>query len=388
LASRLAVLNMSALFFSITIFLLIPIIPVYLYRDLGASEQEVGLIIPLAFLTSALLRIPSSLKIKRRILSTLVTGLALNALAIAGYGVSWNPLSFAMFRIMHGVALALNYTLLLTVAGLLAKPGETEKAVTSYTTALALGFWIGPLIGMILREAAQLRYVIFATALLGALPIMFMITLLTGSRLHMEDAAGEGLSLRDVLRPSNILLALVYLSFSLVSGAVFAYGPLKAKIEFGLVDQLIIAFFLIYYFAAFIARLALLKSRRLLESFGLRRLIMLGLLTSALGTSIIGFSRSLSWFGLGLGLAGLAHGLIFPLTASAVALTTPLRLRILGNSFHLTAFDIGSLTGSAVASVLVGFMPISYSLASISISPLLGLLALRRLSNLDAAETK
>ena len=43
-------LSLAALFFSITIFILIPILPVYLYQDLGASEQEVGLIIPLSLI--------------------------------------------------------------------------------------------------------------------------------------------------------------------------------------------------------------------------------------------------------------------------------------------------------------------------------------------------
>jgi len=379
------ILNLSSLFFSITIFLLIPVLPIYLYRDLGASEQEVGLIIPLTFLTSAFLRIPSSLRIRRRISQVLVLGLALNALAIMGYGISWDLLSFALFRILHGLALAINYTLLLTVAGMIAEFGGTERAITSYTAALALGFWVGPLVGIILRGMAELRYVMFATALLGAVATALAIPLLKSCRPREEDIAGKGvLSIKDVLKPPNILLALVYLSFSLASGAIFAYGPLKAKLEFGLTDQLILLFFLAYYFTAFIVRLFLLKSKRLLESFGLNKLIMFGLLASALGILITGLSQSLSLFGLGLFLAGLAHGLIFPLTASAVALTTPIQLRILGNSFHLTSFDIGSLTGSTMASMLVGFMPISYSLAALSISPLLGLLALRKLSNSEA----
>jgi len=46
LVSRLLLLNVAALFFVITLFLLIPILPIYLYRDLGASEQEVDLILP------------------------------------------------------------------------------------------------------------------------------------------------------------------------------------------------------------------------------------------------------------------------------------------------------------------------------------------------------
>jgi len=380
--SRLTLLSLAALFFSITIFMLIPILPVYLYQDLGSSEQEVGLIIPLAFLTSAFLRIPSSLKIRRGILKVLVLGLTLNALAVTGYGVSWNPLSFAFFRILHGFSLAINYTLLLTVAGMVVEPSEVEKGITSYTTMLALGFWIGPLAGIILRGMIELRYIMFAASLIGAAAIPFSVLLSKNwSAPTDEIVKEESLSLSAVLKLPNIFLALVYLSFSFAMGAIFAYGPLKAKLEFGLTDQLVILFFLIYYFSAFLARLLLLKSN-LLERLGLIKLIILGLLESSFGILITGLSRSLMLFGLGLCLAGLAHGLIFPLTASAVALATPIQLRNLGNSLHLTAFDIGSLLGSVTGSILVGFMPISHSLAALCVAPLLGTIPLKAFSQL------
>ena len=386
--SRLTLLSLAALFFSITIFILVPILPVYLYQDLGASEQEVGLIIPLAFLTSAFLRIPSSLKIRRGILKVLVLGLTLNALAVMGYGISWNPISFAFFRILHGFSLAINYTLLLTVAGMVVEPSEVEKGITSYTTMLALGFWIGPLAGIILRGVIELRYIMFAASLIGAAAIMFSILLSKNWNIPTDEInEEESLSLKSVLKLPNIFLALVYLTFSLAMGAIFAYGPLKAKLEFGLTDQLVILFFLIYYFSAFLARLLLLKSKLLIERLGLIKLIIIGLLESSFGILITGLSRNLMLFGLGLCLAGLAHGLIFPLTASAVALATPIQLRNLGNSLHLTAFDIGSLLGSVTGSILVGFMPISYSLAALCVAPLLGLIPLKAFSHLKADQS-
>ena len=382
--SRLTLLNLAALFFSITIFMLNPILPVYLYQDLGASEQEVGLIIPLAFLTSAFLRIPSSLKMRRGILNALVLGLTLNALAVMGYGISWNPISFAFFRILHGFSLAINYMLLLTVAGMAVKPSEVEKGITSYTMMLALGFWIGPLAGIILRGVIELRYIMFAASLIGAAAIMFSILLSKNWNAPIDEIGKEeSLSIKSVLKLPNIFLALVYLSSSFAMGAIFAYGPLKAKLELGLTDQLVILFFLIYYFSAFLARLFLFKAK-LIERLGLIKLIIIGLLESSFGTLITGLSRNLMLFGLGLCLAGLAHGLIFPLTASAVALATPIQLRNLGNSLHLTAFDTGFLLGSVTGSILVGFMPISYSLAALCVAPLSGLIPLKAFSRLKA----
>jgi len=213
LVSRLLLLNVAVLFFVVTLFLLIPILPIYLYRDLGASEQEVGLILPLAFLISAFLRIPCSLMIRRSIFGVLILGLALNAVVIIGYGVSWSPLPFAIFRMIHGIALAINYTLLLTVVELLADPGEMERFIASYTPALALGFWVGPLIGVSLREFAELRLIMFVASGIGIIPV-FAAIMLTRS-LRERSAAGafeiEQLNIGSILRPPNILLALTYL---------------------------------------------------------------------------------------------------------------------------------------------------------------------------------
>ncbi|RLG07865.1 MAG: hypothetical protein DRN59_00355 [Thaumarchaeota archaeon] len=386
LVSRLLLLNIAALFFVVTLFLLIPVLPIYLYRDLGASEQEVGLIIPLAFLVSAFLRIPCSLMIRRNIFGVLLLGLALNAAAIAGYGGSWSPFPFAVFRAIHGIAIAINYTLLLTVVELLADPREMERFVASYTAALALGFWVGPSIGVLLRKFAELRSVMFATSGIGLISV-FAAILLTRS-LRKQSAAGlfeiERLSIGSILKAPNILLASAYLAFSFAPGAIMAYGPLKAKLEFGLSDQLVIIFFLLYYVTAFMVRIILLRST-VIRRIGLGRLLELSLLSSFLGVLVIGLSRDLILFGLGLVSAGLAHGFIFPLTASAVAHATPIKFRVLGNSFHLTAFDIGFLLGSSSVSLLLGFMPLSSSIAAICLIPVLGLIPVRLFSRLEAS---
>ena len=375
MVSRLMLLNFAALVFISTIFLLNPILPIYLYRDLGASEQEVGLIIPLAFLVSAFLRIPCSMLVRRNILQILLLGLGLNAASIAGYGLSWDPSSFSLFRAIHGVATAVNHVLFLTAVELLADPRELEKSVTGYTASLALGFWLGPLIGVFLRGVAELRTVLLATALIAAMPIAGVALLLEELRRAGEAwrLEVERQSIKPVLKAPNMLLASIYLSFSLAAGAIAAYGPLRAKLSFGLEDQLVILLFLLYYVTAFAARMTLLKSP-LLARLGLGSLMKAALLSSLLSVLLVGLSGSLPLFGLGLALAGLAHGLVFPLTASAVAQATPERHRVLGNSLHLTAFDAGSLLGSSAVALLLAHTSLSYALALICVFPALGLI--------------
>jgi len=73
----------------------------------------------------------------------------------------------------------------------------------------------------------------------------------------------------------------------------------------------VIIFFLLYYVAAFLVRILLLKSR-IIERVGLIGLLKLPLSSSFLGVLIVGLSWDLTPFGAGLIFTGLAQSLIFP----------------------------------------------------------------------------
>ena len=379
--SRVVLLNFISLFFTISMFMVQPILPVYLYHGLGATEQEVGVILALIALTSAFLRIPCAVCIRSSgVLKATVLGMGLNAAAILGYGLSWNPMIFAFFRVLHGIALALNYTLLLSIASMIAQEGRVEETVTSYTMALAMGLWLGPASGTILNSFLGLRSLMFVASMLGFVGMVLALILANSlrscwSRKFSED---ERPRLSSLIKSENFLLTAVYLSFMFVFGALSAYAPLKARIEFNLRDQLIIFLFTGYFFIVFFMRLLLLKVERFGRRFG--KLLAFSLLSGGLGMMIVGLSWNVPLFALGLCWVGIAHGLVFPLTASATARVTPAHLRVLGNSFYLTASDLGNLLGPVAVSIMLGFMPLSQSLMFTAIPPLLGLIVVKLLN--------
>jgi len=382
-ARELTLLNFTSFLFQTTYFLLIPVLPIYLYRDLRASEQEVGAILSMAALTSALTRIPCSIRINRRnVLKVLALGLWLNVISIIGYGVSWNPYVFAFFRILYGVGLAINYTLLLTIASMIAESSEIEKSIISYTAAIALGFLIGPLLGVVLRELIELRYLILATAGLGIVTVLPIISLRKRLKMEKHESAEPLMEYRGFISFKSMAVhpIMIYFYYSFSAGAIWTYGPLKAKLEFGLADQFIILFFIIFYFTAFSGRIFLLKLKP--SSSEDRKVIwflMGSLISAASGLLLIGLSRNLTLFGFGLFLAGIAHGLVFPLTASLVAFTLPHDIRVLGNAFLLTAFDIGSFISPFLISLMIGIMPLSHAFAMILLFPLMGLFNIKKL---------
>ena len=59
-------LDSTTFLITVSFQLIVPILPIYVHDVLGASEQEVGVIISLAAIASALTRIPSSFWTMRR----------------------------------------------------------------------------------------------------------------------------------------------------------------------------------------------------------------------------------------------------------------------------------------------------------------------------------
>ena len=366
-----------------------PIVPIYLYHDLGASEQAVGVITALMAFTSVFLRVPCAVCIKgRKILAATVLGLGLNAFSLFGYGLSWSPLIFAVFRAVHGAAIALNYTLLLSLSSMIAQDDRLDEAVTGYTISLALGLWLGPAFGTVLRSFIGLREFMFAASTLAIISVLGGLVLLIDLRKTWpKTVSSERLSLRDLMKPVNINASLIFLSFIFAFGALSAYAPIKAKLELGLTDQVIMLLFTLYFFIVFVMRLLLLKARKLRSSIGALKLLALSLGIGGLGLIILGLGWNFPLFVLGLCLAGSAHGMVFPLTASLIAKETPPQLRVVGNSIYLTSSDLGNLLGPVFVSGMLGFTSLSISLAAASIPPLLGLLAAKKLRNLGGKLT-
>ncbi|MCD6235875.1 MAG: MFS transporter [Thaumarchaeota archaeon] len=381
--SREFLLAATSFFFAVSLFMVQPIIPVYLYKDLETSEQLVGVITALMAFSSVFLRIPCALCARgRRVLAAMIAGLSLNAFSLLGYGLSWDPYVFAVFRVIHGVALALNYTLLLSIASMISGQDNLEESVTGYSISLALGLWIGPASGVLLRGVIGLRQLMFAASGLASISILSGLALSIGLRGSCSTTVSDSGDIKSFLKPANVYLGLTYLSFMFAFGALSAYAPLKAKLDFGLSDQLIILLFTGYYFIVFLARVFLLKARGLRESIGSLRLLSVSLVSGVVGMVLLGLSGDVILFMLSFSLTGFAHGTVFPLTAALVARETPHGLRVIGNSVYLTSADLGNLLGPVFVSGLLGFTSLSFSLSAASIAPALGLLMVRKLRGL------
>ncbi|RLF99051.1 MAG: hypothetical protein DRN47_04380 [Candidatus Wolframiiraptor sp.] len=369
------ILRYTTFLLTVSFQLILPILPVYLYAVLGASKQEVGVIIALAAIASALTRIPSSILVMREnALKILVFGIGLNTAALLGYTLSVSPWMLAFFRILHGASFALNYTLMLSLASLIVRPDRACRSITSYTASLAMGLWVGPAAGVLLSSFLDLRMLMLSATLISLAPV-FLGSIFVKSRPRFwEDVYYSKMRVdvfKALLKKPLLLPTALYLFYSMVVGALLAYAPLKAKVSFGLSDQLIIFIFTGYYFITFLLRTILSRSTLQLGNI---RLLRLAMASCALGIFVAGLAPTLWLFVMGIYLVAIAHGLTFPLTAMITAHVIPPNFRIIGNSIYLTSWDIGNLFGPIIVASILYVAPLPIALAFTSVFAAIALL--------------
>ena len=362
------ILGYTTFLLTVSFQLILPILPVYLYSILGASKQEVGVIIALAAIASALTRIPSSILVMREnALKVLVFGIGLNTVALLGYTLSMSPWMLAFFRILHGASFALNYTLMLSFVSLFVRPDRAYKSITNYTASIAMGLWVGPAIGVFLNSFLDLRMLMLSATLISLAPVFLGSIFLKSRSRSWEDIYYSKMQVdvfKALLKKPLLLPTALYLFYSMVVGALLAYAPLKAKISFGISDQLIIFIFTGYYFITFLLRTIL--SRATLQ-MGNTKLLRLAMASCALGVFVAGLAPTLWLFVMGTYLVAIAHGLTFPLTATITAHVVPPNFRLIGNSIYLTSWDIGSIFGPIVVASILYIAPLPIALAFTSI---------------------
>jgi MFS family permease len=357
-----------------------PILPVYIYSALGASESEVGILVSLAAVASALSRIPASmLAVRRNALRILILGITLNTVALLGYAISTTSWMLGVFRVLQGVTFALNYTLTLSLASLIMAPEEARKSVANYTAYVALGLWTGPAIGVALSYLMDLRMLMASAALISLIAVFLGAAFAKTRPPLWEESYYSKITpslIRDVLREPLLLPTLLYLLYSITIGGVFAYGPLKASIELGIPDHLILAIFTGYYLITYITRTIL---SRYVGRINVVSFLEISMASCAIGALIAGLAPNTPLFIIGLYLVAMAHGLTFPLTAAITAHVVRPNLRILGNSIYLTSWDIGNLFGPIIIALLLNAIPLSMAFASLCIYPVMAAVLASRL---------
>jgi MFS family permease len=321
-------------------------LPAFL-EDLGASEIEIGLLFAAPAIASILVRpwIGSAMDRRGR-RPVIIAGNALNVAVIALYFTiaSVGPWAYAV-RIVHGVAQAMLFTALFTLAADYVPESRRTQGLAIFGVSGLLPIALGGLAGDVILAEADFDALFAASLLLAGLAFLLSLPLrdadatVTSSHPTRFRTAVS----RPPLRPLWWMTAI----FATSLAAYFTF--LRTWVdEFGIGS--VGLFFGFYAGTAILLRLLL---GWLPDRVGAMRVLYPALGAFALGFVVLANATGAADVALAGVLCGLGHGFVFPILYGLVV--TRARDAELGSSIALytALFDVGTLVGGPLFGVVI-----------------------------------
>jgi len=313
-------------------------------EDLGASVFFVGVLTSLTGLTALLGSIPLGIlsdRIGRA--RVLLLGLVSYAVAMASFAAAPSPALLVPGRLILGVAMVGSFWIAAAYLGDIVQPEERGIAFGLSTTAMGLGFAVGPIIGGFLAETVSLRWAYVIGAVIGVLTAgVIRRTLWEPPRPKTALARGRG-SIRESLAIGRnralvaIGIASVLFAFSF-EGAVATIFPLYGR-DVGLTDAMIGTMFSI---RALVSSAVRLPGGTLAGRFGSRRVVLIAAIIEIVAMIGIGSSGTRSMLMLFLAVEGLAFGAFLASSQAYLAEHTVPETRGAATGFYSMVGGIGN----------------------------------------------
>ncbi|MEM1937749.1 MAG: MFS transporter [Candidatus Caldarchaeum sp.] len=354
-----------------------PVIGIYANETLHVSPALVGYIFTLFSLSSLATKLSSFFIMSRKkvVNPLFVSGLLISVLAPVGYVAVDDYTVLLLLRIIHGAAFAYDTVLMLTIAGHNSDRNNLLRAIQRYTTFLAVGLTVGPIVGTVLVLLLGVRDTILASSLMG---LGAFLTGLRAAGLALKEPAQDysGTSAKALVKQlkDRVLAStsLAYLSYNIAYGGVLAFSPLIARREVGLSESMVTVMFFLYYVSALSARSTM---STLISRVKVQRVYVAILLVSAVGAFLIAASRNSFVFASGYVLMAVAHGLSFPLSSLIIARRFEnSSLRLTANSVLMSMWDTGMMLGPVICSASLVFVALDHVLLPMAVFPLAGCL--------------
>jgi len=329
----------SSLAYFLAIGMVIPVLPLYVTRQLGGNNLTVGIVVGIFALSAVVARpVAGRLgnRLGRRIL--VVAGALLVAGSVALYGLAGGIAVLLALRLVSGLGEGSFFTGSSTLVADMAPPERRSQALSYFSVALFAGLGLGPLIGHAVYVAAGATTA-FAVAGASAVVGSLLATRLPDPRLADPPPPGRHLLHRKAVGPAAVLaLGIIGLT------GFQAYVPLYVVQLHMSGPQFV---FLVYAGVVLVTRIA---GASLADRYGVNRVA-----TGATSCIVAGLSLMALWatpLGLYLGSAvfGLGIALQYPaLMALVVNRADPHERSAMIGTFT-TAFDVAQ----GVAGLLLG----------------------------------
>ena len=369
-----AFISSFLLFFAF--YLILPILPLYLQEEYGASESVIGMVLASYVVTALIIRPFGGFmvdKFARK--GLLILCFVVFAALFGGYIVASSIVMFTIFRALHGFVFGLITISNSTVAIDVMAPSRRNDGIGYFGVSVNLSMAFGPMISLLIYDLCGNFLYIFMVALIAAtLGLVAAIFIKIPDReavveVNAEEVPHKLLSLDRFFLTKATFGSIAIAMTSFNYGQIGAYVPIYAKNEIGMVSGTGL------FFVAMAAGLILsrLLTSKMMYRGELNKIIYIGMAILIVGTSLFVFVQSELSFYLSAVVIGVAYGYTSPAFQAMFINLASHSQRGTANSTYYIAYDIGIgagvLAGGAIAqeysystSFMVGLVLILLSL--------------------------
>lgn len=364
------VICLATFFFYASFYLILPVMPLYV-AAMGATSFQIGLIIGLFAMMAMVLRPPTGWIIDTRgCRVVLVAGMAIFLLASLGYLIAHSVGAVLALRLFHGMGMGLFPTAATVVVAEVAPPARRGEAMGWFGIANSVGLILGPVVGMPIAAGAGFR-TLFLVA--GGVALMGLACIGMLPRIGRVPAQiARPPRPQDFFSPAAVLPSVLLLFLYVPYGTMLAFIPLVAA-DRGLGNPGT-------FYTAFALAVLVIRSRagHVSDRRGRPAVIIPGLLMAGVAFAILALTSGRIWVLVGAAIYGFGFGSVQPALMALTADRVPPEERGKAMGTFYTAWELGIMTGSAGAGLLLEVTDFSLMLLAGSFMPMAGaLLAFR-----------
>ncbi len=320
-------------------YFLLPTMPVFAVKALGADNSQVGYIIGVYALSAVAIRplagyLLDSVGRKKVFLWALV----FFALIIISYYLAFSLLFLLLLRLLHGFTWGAVTTGGGTIAADILPPSRRGEGIGYFGLSMTLAMALGPMIGLWLMGDSHFGRLFFSAAFLGALAFL-TATLVRHPSLQLTRNA---ISWSSFIENRVIPVCIAMFLAMTVYGGIVSFITLYSA-EIGIANAGL--FFLAYAIAMSLTRPFAGKS---MDRRGPGPVLLIGFICLIAGFLLLSASRELIGFTAAAVLMGVGNGNIWPTLQTMVINIVEPQRRGVANSTYFSAIDLGIGLGSIV----------------------------------------
>ena len=328
-------------------------------KFLGAGTTLTGFLSGMFFGVALAIRPvsgPMITKLDKRML--LIGVFALGFIAQIGYAAFPNLPMFIVFRFINGAQYSFVGSLIMTRVGDILPAEKMVSGMGIYGVGGAIGMSLAPAIGTWVLEFGQSRYgelmgfrLLFLYAAIAML-IAIIPCLLSppDKKKTPEELAAIGKWYENIATVKAIPIAVVAF-FSVVAYSVYNAYVVEFAKERGIPNASL--FFTVLAIGLLVTRPVM---GMLTDKFGIKRVVLPGLVLFAASFMIIGFSTSLGLMLFAAGVAAIGYGSSQPTTQAIVVRVVPPIKRGVATNTYYVGVDLGFFLGPLIGGYVIEWM--------------------------------